>query len=77
MDVRIGVIHSLKEIEIELPDDADRESIRKQVDEAIANGSTTLWFTDRSGREIAVASSKVSYVELGRPDSDRRIGFGS
>ena len=77
VDIRIGVIHSLKEIEVELPDDADREDVRRRVDEVMADESKTLWLTDRFGREVAVPASKVAYVELGRPDAERRIGFGS
>lgn len=77
MDIRIGVIHSLKEIEVELPDSADREEIRRQVDEALRDESKTLWLTDRFGREVAVPAAKVAYIELGRPDAERRIGFGS
>jgi hypothetical protein len=77
VDVRIGVIHSLKEIEVELADDTDRDTIRKQVDEALADDSRTLWFTDRFGREVAIPAAKIAYVELGRPDAERRIGFGS
>ena len=77
MDIRIGVIHSLKEIEVELPEDADRDDIRKRVDEAIGDDARTLWLSDRFGREVAVPASKIAYVELGRPDAERRIGFGS
>jgi hypothetical protein len=77
VDLRIGVIHSLKEIEVELPDDGDRDEIRSRVDEALGGSAKTLWFTDRFGREVAVPADKISYVELGRPDTERRIGFGS
>ena len=66
MDVRIGVIHSLKEIEVELPDDVDRDDIRKRVDETLGDDSRTLWFTDKAGREVAISGAKVAYVELGR-----------
>jgi uncharacterized protein DUF3107 len=77
VDVRIGVIHSLREIEVEMPDDTDRDGIRKQVDEALADDSRTLWLTDRFGREVAIPAAKIAYIELGRPDAERRIGFGS
>jgi len=77
VDIRIGVIHSLKEIEVELPEDADRDDLRKRVDEAVSDGAKTLWLTDRFGREVAVPAAKIAYVELGRPDAERRIGFGS
>lgn len=77
MDVRIGVINTVKEIDVELPGDADREKVRALVDAALADDDNTLWLTDRHGREIAVPSSKIAYVELGSPDSERRIGFGA
>ncbi|HVN52495.1 MAG TPA: DUF3107 domain-containing protein [Acidimicrobiales bacterium] len=77
MDVRIGVTHAAKEIEIELAPDADREKIRKRIDEALSDEAKVLWLTDKSGRDVAVASAKIAYVELGGPDGERRIGFGA
>jgi hypothetical protein len=77
VDVRIGVTNTVKEIEIELPADADRDKIRKRIDEALSDESRVLWITDKTGRDIAVQSEKIAYVELGGPDSERRIGFGA
>ena len=77
MDVRIGVIHTVKEIDIELSADVDRDKVKKQIDAALADDSKILWLTDHKGRDIAVPSSKIAYVELGGPDSTRRVGFGS
>jgi hypothetical protein len=77
VDVRIGVIHTAKEIDIELPSDADRDAIRAAIDAALTSGESTLWLTDRHGREVAVPAAKIAYVELGSPDSERRIGFGA
>jgi hypothetical protein len=77
VDVRIGVIHTMKEIDVELAPDADPDEIRKSVDAALSNGSAVLWLTDRHGRQVGVAGERIAYVELGSPDSDRRIGFGS
>lgn len=77
MDVRIGVVHTMKEIEVELPADVDADKIRATIDEALADDDKVLWLDDKSGRRIAVPSSKVAYVELGRPDTERRIGFGA
>ncbi len=76
MDVRIGMTQTPKELEVHLPDDADPAAVRQQVDEAIAAG-TTLWLTDRKGRQFGVPTAKVAYVEIGTPDDERRIGFGS
>lgn len=76
MDVRIGMTQTPKELEVHLPDDADPAVVRQQVDEAIAAG-TTLWLTDRKGRQFGVPTAKVAYVEIGTPEDERRIGFGS
>jgi hypothetical protein len=77
VDVRIGVIHTMKEIDVELPADADQDEIRKAVDSALGDASGVLWLTDRHGRQIGVPSERIAYVELGRSDNERRIGFGS
>jgi hypothetical protein len=75
VDVRIGMTQTPKELEVHLADDADPAAVRKQVDEALAAG-TTLWLTDRKGRQVGVAAAKLAYVEIGSPDDERRIGFG-
>ena len=77
MDIRIGVLHTPKEIDIELPADADRAEVRASIDAALASADGGLWLTDRLGRDIAVPSSKIAYIELGRSDSERRIGFSA
>jgi hypothetical protein len=77
VDVRIGVLHTPKEIEIELPADADRAAVHEQVSAALADQSQVLWLTDRHGAEYALPVARIAWVQLGRADSDRRIGFGS
>lgn len=77
MDVRIGVLHTPKEIDIELPNAADRDEVRATIDAALADDDSVLWLTDRHGRDIAVPAAKIAYIELGSPDSERRIGFGA
>lgn len=77
MDVRIGVQHTPKEIEIELAAGVDRAEVKGAIDRALADAASVLWLTDKSGRDIAVPAAKIAYVELGSPDSERRIGFGA
>ncbi len=75
MDVRIGMTQTPKELEVHLPDDADPADVKAQV-EAALSGGTTLWLTDRKGRQVAVSAAKLAYVEIGSPEDERRIGFG-
>jgi Protein of unknown function (DUF3107) len=75
VDVRIGVTHSPKEIEVLLADDTNPDAVREHVDSAIAAGGT-LWLTDRRGRQVGVPVDKLAYVEVGSPETGRRIGFG-
>ena len=77
MDVRIGVLHTMKEIEVELPADADRAEIKSRIDEALADDDKALWLTDRHGKDVAIPSARIAYIELGSSDSERRIGFGA
>lgn len=77
MDVRIGVTNTVKEIDIELAADTDRDKIKKRIDEALADDTRVLWLTDKTGRDIAVQSAKIAYIELGGADGERRIGFGA
>ncbi|MDZ7674959.1 MAG: DUF3107 domain-containing protein [Acidimicrobiales bacterium] len=77
MDVRIGVTYTGKEIDIDMGADADADSVRSQVDDALAGESAVLWLTDKKGRRVGVPSDKLAYVEIGSPDTERRIGFGA
>ena len=76
MDIRIGIVQSMKEIEVELPEDVQRDQVMKDV-EAALGGDTVLWLTDRKGRRVGVPATRIAYVELGTPASDRIVGFGA
>jgi hypothetical protein len=75
VDVRIGVIYTAKEIDVELAEDVDRAALKSSIEESLAADERVLWLTDRHGRDIAVPTAKIAYVEIGSPDSERRIGF--
>ena len=75
MDVRIGVIYTGKELEVELPDETDREALSKTIDAAVSGTTPVLWLTDRKGKTVGVPADRIAYVELGRSASDRRVGF--
>jgi hypothetical protein len=76
VEVRIGVTQSPREIEVELGDDADADSLVKQLEEALTS-DTVVWLTDRKGRRVGIPAAKVAYVEIGSPTEDRRVGFGA
>jgi hypothetical protein len=76
VDVRIGIVQSIKELDIELPDDADRDKVLADIEGALTKEGSMLWLTDRKGRRVGVPSGKVAYIEVDGPTSDRRVGFG-
>ena len=77
MDIRIGITQAPREIAIEVEDNAKaREALKKSVDAALKGESTTLWITDKKGKDLAIPSAKIAYVEIGSTDAERRIGFG-
>ncbi len=76
MDVRIGVTDTRRELEIELPDDTDREDLKAKVAAALAADAEVLWLTDRKGRDVGVPAAKLAFVEIGSADG-RSIGFGA
>ena len=77
MDVRIGITHTPKELEVEMPDDADRDKVVADIEKLLKTGDGVLWLTDRKGRRVGIPVVKVAYVEVGAPAADRRVGFGA
>lgn len=76
MDIRIGVTHAPREINVELGDDTDRDNLKSEIAAALADDDAVLWLTDRRGRDIGVPSAKIAYIEIGASNDDRKIGFG-
>lgn len=76
MQVRIGIVQSPKEIDIDLEDTDDGTALIEQITESMS-GPGMLWLTDRRGRRIGVSTEKVAYVEVGAESGDRRVGFSA
>ena len=76
MDIRIGIVQSMKELDVELPEDADRDKIMKEVESAL-DSEKILWLTDRKGRRVGVPASRIAWVEFATPASERIVGFGT
>jgi hypothetical protein len=77
VDIRIGITQAPRELSIEMNDDAKlRTALKADIDKALKGEITTLWITDKKGRDIAVAAAKIAYIEVGTGDDAKRIGFG-
>ena len=78
MDIRIGVTQAPREISLEMADDENvHAKIRAAVEAALEGKSPVLWLTDKRGKETAIPSAKIAFVEFGAPNGDRKMGFGS
>ena len=76
MDVRIGIVQTVKELEVDLAEEADRDAVLADIDAALS-GDAVLWLTDKKGRRVGIPAAKIAWVEVGAPDKDRRVGFGA
>jgi hypothetical protein len=74
MEVRIGVVHTPKELALEL--DASLDEVKKSIEKALSDDDGVLWLTDSRGRVVGVPSERVAYVEIEADGETRRVGFG-
>jgi hypothetical protein len=72
VEVKIGVLHTPREITLESAQTPDEVS--KAVAEALKSVDGQLTLTDERGRKIIVPANLVAYVEIAQADA-RRIGF--
>ena len=75
MEIRIGIVQSMKELSVELPEGTDRDAVQKDV-ESTLQGDGVLWLTDRKGRRVGVPATRIAYVEFSTV-SERSVGFGA
>jgi hypothetical protein len=74
MEIRIGVVHTPKEIALEIEGSAD--DLKKSIEKTLADDDGVLWLTDKSGRTIGVPSERVAYIEIEPDGAAKRVGFG-
>ena len=61
-----------------MPDDEKSHTkTRAAVEAGLEGKSAVLWLTDKRGKETAIPSEKIAFVEFGAPNGDRKMGFGS
>ncbi|MBU40236.1 MAG: DUF3107 domain-containing protein [Acidimicrobiales bacterium] len=75
MDLRIGIAHMQKEINLEMADDFDLSGFKSNLEEALKTETGVIWLTDINGREVGIPGSKIGYAEIGIQDSGRPVGF--
>lgn len=75
MDLRIGIADNPQPINVTVPDDVDRDALKASVEASLRGDAPVLWLTDDQGREVAVAASRLTHVEIG-PSGSNPIGFG-
>jgi hypothetical protein len=77
VDVRIGIIQSPRELEVELGEDVDREVLLAEIGKVLAEPQAVLWLTDKRGKRVGVPSARLAFIEVGTGSEERRVGFGA
>ena len=72
MEVKIGVLHTPREIVLESAESA--AEVESAVSKAIADAKGVLSLVDERGRKVIVPAALVAYVEIAQSDV-RRVGF--
>ncbi|MAU35047.1 MAG: DUF3107 domain-containing protein [Acidimicrobiales bacterium] len=75
MDLRIGIAHMQKEVNLEMADDFDLSDFKSNLEEALKSETGIVWLTDVNGREVGIPGNKIGYAEIGIQDSGRPVGF--
>jgi Protein of unknown function (DUF3107) len=75
MEIRIGVVYTARELNVETDDSVD--SVTATIESAISAGDGVLWLTDKKGRRVGVPVDKIAYVEIVTDSGGRKVGFGA
>ncbi|HZD00847.1 MAG TPA: DUF3107 domain-containing protein [Actinomycetes bacterium] len=75
MEVKLGVIYSQKELEIET--DQSPDEVIKTVEDAMNDDARIFWLVDSKGRRIGIPIDKLAYVEIGEDTTRKGVGFAS
>ncbi len=74
MEVKIGVLHTPREIVVESNQTPDE--VENLVAAAFKSVDGQLALTDERGRRVIVPANLVAYVEIAQADG-RRVGFSN
>lgn len=73
MEIRIGVVHSPKEITLEFSD--EQEDLVQRIEESLNQNTPVLWLVDKRGKRVGVPCEKLAYVEMDPQSESRSVGF--
>ena len=72
MEVKIGVLHTAREIVLDSPQSPDE--VEQLVADALKSVDGQLKLTDDRGRTVIVPANLIAYVDIEQADA-RRVGF--
>lgn len=75
VEVRIGIADNPQSVIVDLDDETDHKNLKSKLEDAIQGKNPVLWLTDRSGRDVVVASARITHAEI-VPSGVHSIGFG-
>jgi hypothetical protein len=73
MEVRIGVVHTPKELKLDVDSTADE--LMQAIAQALSTEGGVLWL-DEKDRKIGVPAARLAYVEIDSESDAKRVGFG-
>ena len=74
MEVKIGVLHTAREIVLDSPQTP--EEVEAAVAEALKSVDGQLVLTEEKGRKVIVPANLVAYIDIAQADT-RRVGFAT
>ena len=74
MEVKIGVLHTAREIVVDSPQTP--EEVEAAVAEALKSVDGQLVLVEERGRKVIVPANLVAYVDIAQADQ-RRVGFAT
>lgn len=72
MEVKIGVLHTAREIVLDSPQTT--EEVEQAVAEALKSVDGQLTLEEERGRKVIIPANLIAYVDIAQSDQ-RRIGF--
>ena len=75
MDVRIGVVWTAKELNLEM--DGKVDDFVAELQRQLAEDAPMVWLVDRRGHRVAIPRDKLAYIEVEGDETSKKVGFGA